>query len=98
MIHFCCKRKENIDMKLLNLTPRYPSLDAFNWRIDVSISTSSLIRSLGPSVLIQVHLSDGSKKSFSMSLSSFHLLRFNVAFVLKEMEDVLKRPIFKLNQ
>ena len=41
-------------------------------------------------------LSNGQVVSFSMSLNSFHLLRFNVAFVLKEIEDTLNKGVFKL--
>jgi hypothetical protein len=72
------------------------SLKSFNWRIDVSISTSSLIRNLEPSIIVEMVLSNGQVVSFSMSLNSFHLLRFNVAFVLKEIEDTLNKGVFKL--
>ena len=64
--------------------------------MDVSISTSSLSRTLEPTIILQMHLSNDQKQSFELSLSSFHLLRFNVAFVLKEIEDLLNRPTLKL--
>ncbi len=80
----------------MKFNPQRPTLKSFIWRLDVSISTSSLIRNLEPSIIVQMHLSDDRKVSFEMSLSSFHLLRFNVAFVLKEMEELLNRQIFKL--
>ena len=78
------------------MRPQYPSLKSVSWRVDVSISNSSLSRTLEPTILLQMHLSDGQTISFEMSLNSFHLLRFNVAFVLKEIEDLLARPTLKL--
>jgi len=67
-----------------------------SWRVDVSISTSSLSRTLEPSIMVEMNLSNGQKYSYEMTLSSFHLLRFNVAIVLKEMDDILNRQMFKL--
>jgi hypothetical protein len=67
-----------------------------SWRVDASISTSSLSRTLEPSIMVEMNLSNGQKYSFEMTLSSFHLLRFNVAIVLKEMDDILNRQMFKL--
>jgi COMM domain containing 5 len=46
--------------------------------------------------MVEMNLSNGQKYSFEMTLSSFHLLRFNVAIVLKEMDDILNRQMFKL--
>jgi hypothetical protein len=67
-----------------------------SWRVDVSISTSSLIRTLEPSILIELNLSDGRIVLFETPLNVFHLLRFNIALVLKEMNDLLNKQIFKL--
>lgn len=82
----------NFLLKILN------TVYIFYWFIlfQVSISTSSLSRTLEPSIIIEFILSNDQKFSFEMSLASFHLLRFNVAFVLKEMDDVLNRQMFKL--
>ena len=89
-------RKEITEHEYLQNFPRSVSLKSFNWRIDVSISTSSLIRNLNPSIIMQMELSNGKIIYFNMSLNSFHLLRFNVAFVLKEIEDILIKGVFKL--
>lgn len=85
-----------IENSLLKKCPQNVSLKSINWRLDVSISTSSLSRSLEPSIFVEMILSNGQKVSFEMNLSAFHLLRFNVAIVLKEMEDLLNRQMFKL--
>ncbi|KAM4586123.1 COMM domain-containing protein 5 isoform 2-T2 [Fundulus diaphanus] len=48
--------------------PHLPTLEEFKWRVDVSISTSSLAKALQPSVLMQLKLSDGSFQRFEASL------------------------------
>jgi hypothetical protein len=48
---------------------------------------------LEPSVLLEMTLSDGSIKTFEVSISKFHELRYNVAYVLKEIDDLEKRKI-----
>lgn len=76
--------------------PHFPTLEKFKWRVDVSISTSSLARALQPSVLMQLKLSDGSFQRFEVPVSKFHELRFNVALILKEMNNLEKRSILKI--
>lgn len=66
-----------------------------NWRLDVSLSTSSLNRTLDPHILFQINLSSGQIISFEMTLNTFHKLRFNVTVALKEIEDILNRSFFK---
>lgn len=86
----------NIEHSLVSSCPRNVFVLSTNWRVDVSLSTSSLNRTLEPSVHFQMNLSDGRTISFEMTIHTFHLLRFNVTFVLKEMDDILNRQIFKL--
>ncbi|KAM6148297.1 COMM domain-containing protein 5 [Rhynchocyon petersi] len=68
-----------------------PRVTNFRWRVDVAISTSSLARSLRPSILIQLELSDGSACCFEVSTARFQELRYSVALVLKEMADLKKK-------
>ena len=75
---------------------RLPGLQSFKWRVDVTISTSSLNRVLVPTVFMEVKSSDGSTKSFEVSLSKFNELEYDVAYLLKEMEDLEKRNILKI--
>lgn len=89
-------RREQIDTVCLNSRPRLPQLDLFKWRVDVGISTSVLNRVLEPSVLMEMTLTDGNVHSFEVPVSKFHELRYNVAYVLKEMEDLEKRNILKI--
>ena len=74
----------------------YPGLDDLKWRVDVTISTSSMSRVLKPSILMQLATTDGQKKTFDLPLEKFHELRYNVAKVLKEMETLEKHPILKI--
>ena len=94
--YFINSRREVIENSFIKKCPQNISLKSMNWRLDVSISTSSLSRSLEPSIFIEMNLSNGQKISFEMNLSAFHLLRFNVTIVLKEMDDLLNRQMFKL--
>ncbi|KAH7820607.1 putative COMM domain-containing protein 5 [Monocercomonoides exilis] len=72
--------------------PRHPSLKLFRWRTEVAISTSSLNRLLRPSILIEFTLSDKRKQLLQMDLKMFHTLRFGVACMLKEMNDIEHDP------
>jgi hypothetical protein len=45
---------------------------------------------------MEMTLSDGTIKTFEVQVSKFHELRYNVTYVLKEMEDLEKRNILKL--
>ncbi|XP_057706615.1 COMM domain-containing protein 5 [Corythoichthys intestinalis] len=76
--------------------PHLPTLDEFKWRVDVAISTSSLARALQPSVLMNMKLSNGSVHQFEVPTSKFHELRYNVALILKEMNDLEKRSILRI--
>ncbi|KAK0149904.1 COMM domain-containing protein 5 [Merluccius polli] len=76
--------------------PHLPTLDDLRWRVDVTISTSSLARALQPSVLMQMKLSDGSVQQFEVPVSKFQELRYNVALILKEMNDLEKRSVLKI--
>ncbi|XP_044060270.1 COMM domain-containing protein 5 [Siniperca chuatsi] len=76
--------------------PQLPKVEDFKWRVDVAISTSSLARALQPSVLMQMKLSDGSIHRFEVPVSKFQGLRYNVALILKEMNDLERRSILKI--
>ncbi|XP_060935503.1 COMM domain-containing protein 5 [Limanda limanda] len=76
--------------------PHLPTIEDFKWRVDVAISTSSLSRALQPSVLMQMKLSDGSLSRFEVPVSKFQELRYNVALILKEMNNLEKRSILQI--
>ncbi|NXX10665.1 COMD5 protein, partial [Podargus strigoides] len=75
---------------------RLPSIQDFRWRVDVAISTSSLARALQPSILMMMKLSDGTAHRFEVPVAKFQELRYNVALILKEMNDLEKRSILKI--
>ncbi|XP_056128689.1 COMM domain-containing protein 5 [Rhinichthys klamathensis goyatoka] len=76
--------------------PRLAKLEEFKWRVDVAISTSSLARALQPSILMQIKLSDGHVHRFQVPVVKFQELRYNVSLILKEMNDIEKRSILKI--
>uniref|UniRef100_A0A1D5PWF0 COMM domain-containing protein 5 n=1 Tax=Gallus gallus TaxID=9031 RepID=A0A1D5PWF0_CHICK len=75
---------------------RLPNVQDFKWRVDVAISTSSLARALQPSILMLMKLSDGTAHRFEVPVAKFQELRYNVALILKEMNDLEKRSILKI--
>ncbi|XP_015716279.1 COMM domain-containing protein 5 [Coturnix japonica] len=75
---------------------RLPSVQDFKWRVDVAISTSSLARALQPSILMLMKLSDGTAHRFEVPVAKFQELRYNVALILKEMNDLEKRSVLKI--
>ena len=50
-----------------------------------------------PSVLMQTKLTDGSIHQFEMNIFRFHQLRYYVAKTLKDMQDVEKLAILKID-
>ena len=74
----------------------YPRLDSLRWRVDVAISSSSLSRVLKPSILMQMHCSDGNIKTFEMPIEQFHQLRHSVATVLRDMKKLERHPIMRI--
>lgn len=89
-------RRATIEAATSRNDPHLPSLEDFKWRVDVAISTSSLARALQPSVLMQMKLSDGTFHRFEVPVAKFQELRYNVALILKEMNDLEKRSILQI--
>jgi len=89
---------EHLEKAIFEKGLRYPVLTDFSWRVDVTISSNSLSRVLQPSVLMSTVTSDGQKRTFEVSVDKFHQLRYCVAKVLKEMEDLERMQILKSKQ
>ena len=81
---------------MLRLGAGCPRLEQARWRVDVTISTSSLSKCLVPSVLIQLTLSDGRMKNFELPIDKFHDLRFNVAKALRAMGEIESHPLIRV--
>ena len=89
-------RRESLQAIALADKAAFPSLAQLRWRVDVAISTSSLSRVLRPTVMLQMTLTDGKIHQFEVPLSQFHELRYNVAIVLKDMDNINQKSIFKI--
>eukprot|EP01102_Stenamoeba_stenopodia_P015789 TRINITY_DN5439_c0_g1_i1.p1 TRINITY_DN5439_c0_g1~~TRINITY_DN5439_c0_g1_i1.p1 ORF type:complete len:204 (+),score=45.33 TRINITY_DN5439_c0_g1_i1:185-796(+) len=74
-----------------------PTLDKLTWRVDVVISTSSMSRVMKPRIVLSMVLSDGNIKTFEISIEKFHELRFNVSKLLKDVEELERQPILKID-
>jgi len=90
------ERHAKIEQKHLEERLNLPSLESLRWRVDVTISTSVLNRVLEPTILMETTDDKGKKATFEVSQKKFHELRYNVAKVMKEMEDLEKRSILKV--
>uniref|UniRef100_A0A7M4EE78 COMM domain-containing protein 5 n=2 Tax=Crocodylus porosus TaxID=8502 RepID=A0A7M4EE78_CROPO len=84
---------ETTTLKQANSLPRVKD---FQWRVDVAISTSSLARALQPSILMLLKLSNGEAHRFEVPVAKFQELRYNIALILKEMNDLEKRSVLKI--
>ncbi|XP_034248743.1 COMM domain-containing protein 5-like [Thrips palmi] len=69
----------------------FPSVSDVKWRVDITISSSTLSRVLEPNIVMELDLSDGQKVTFELSVSKFHKLRYTVASILKEMDAMNNR-------
>uniref|UniRef100_A0A7S2R5K4 COMM domain-containing protein 5 n=1 Tax=Rhizochromulina marina TaxID=1034831 RepID=A0A7S2R5K4_9STRA len=83
------------DMHIQNRV-RFPRLEGLHWRVDVTISSSSLLRVFRPSILMRMRLSNGNFKTFEVSVEQFHQLRYNVAKVLRDMQELERHPIMRI--
>ncbi|XP_032886168.1 COMM domain-containing protein 5 [Amblyraja radiata] len=89
-------RRSVLDAAALQQGNRLPSVDDFRWRVDVAISSSSLTRALQPAVLMQLKLSDGNTHRFELPVAKFQELRYNVALILKEINNLEKKSILRI--
>ncbi|CAF1032112.1 unnamed protein product [Brachionus calyciflorus] len=90
------QRRESMENSLAIKFPKYPRIESLNWRVDIAISTSSVGRGLLSTIVVRMSLSNGEIISYEVNIQMFHQLRYNVALVLKEMDDLLSRQTFRL--
>ena len=64
--------------------------------MDVVISTSALNRVFVPQFLVEFHLSNHQVMSFYLTSFQVQNLRFQVAKVLRAMQEVERHPIMRL--
>jgi len=69
-----------------------PSINNVRWRVDVTISSTSLSRVFKPCVVLQVSLSDGRIETFEVPVDKFHELRYAVAKSLRHAQELQQHP------
>eukprot|EP00800_Vazella_pourtalesii_P001517 TRINITY_DN11384_c1_g1_i1.p1 TRINITY_DN11384_c1_g1~~TRINITY_DN11384_c1_g1_i1.p1 ORF type:complete len:219 (+),score=40.09 TRINITY_DN11384_c1_g1_i1:41-697(+) len=77
-----------IDASVVESRVSLPRFLALKWRVDVTISNTLLQRALTPTILCELLLRNGKSNLFEISIEKFHELRYNVALVLKDMEEL----------
>jgi hypothetical protein len=70
-----------------------PTLVSLRWRVDVTISSTSLSRVFKPTVILQMTMSDESVRQCECSVEKFHELRYAVAKSLKHVQDLQRNPL-----
>lgn len=88
--------RSRIESSIFNSRPSLPKLDNLRWRVDTTILTSVLSRVLKPCVLMEMTLNNGKIHTFEIPIAKFQELRYNVSYLLKEMETLEKRSILRL--
>lgn len=73
----------------------FHKLESFNWRIDITVSSNFLAKSLDTVIIFQMNLKNGETETFEVSMAKFQQLRFYVASILKEIEFIEKKNVFK---
>lgn len=87
--------KVNLYMAKHQLCDFFLKIENFNWRIDVTISSNYLAKSLDTVIIFYITFKNGESKSFEMSIAKFHQLRFFISSMLREMEFLEKKSAFK---
>jgi hypothetical protein len=97
----CCDQKESRCAWLTAAEQRcasLPSLVDVAWRTDVAIASDGMARVLQPSILMSVATSDGEKRTFACSPEAIEQLRFGIASLLAEMNQVESLQILKVKK
>ena len=66
-----------------------------SWRLDVAISSSSIGKVMEPQINMDLTLANGENKEISLTQDKFQQLRFSVASMLKQMELLVKKKVFR---
>jgi hypothetical protein len=69
-----------------------PSFDRLQWRVDVTISNNKLVRVFKPNLFFQFTTDNGQIQQFECSVERFQELRYEIAKLLKAMQDLAQHP------
>ncbi len=85
-------RRESFSFSASSTRIALPSISDVDWRVDVAVSTTALSRVFKPCIIMSLTLSDSTIHTFECSIEKFHTLRYNVAKLLKAMQDLEAHP------
>eukprot|EP01027_Heterolobosea_sp_BB2_P025531 GEZU01039189.1.p1 GENE.GEZU01039189.1~~GEZU01039189.1.p1 ORF type:complete len:250 (-),score=62.71 GEZU01039189.1:77-826(-) len=91
-------KRELFEKIALDNSSWYNRVVNVRWRVDVTISSSSMLRVFKPVILLQLELSDGRVRMMELSLEQFHKLRHSVASVLNHIHILMSHPIMKIEE
>ncbi|KDO33351.1 hypothetical protein SPRG_02158 [Saprolegnia parasitica CBS 223.65] len=75
-----------------------PHLHRLDWRVDITVATSSIAPVWQPTVVLRFRMTDGKIRVTELPLQQFHELRYNTAKILQEMNQLERHPIMRLTQ
>eukprot|EP01116_Phalansterium_solitarium_P005954 TRINITY_DN1827_c0_g1_i1.p1 TRINITY_DN1827_c0_g1~~TRINITY_DN1827_c0_g1_i1.p1 ORF type:complete len:165 (-),score=79.92 TRINITY_DN1827_c0_g1_i1:218-712(-) len=84
------------ERKLAEQRVRSATLEQLNWRCDVTVSSNQIGRVLKPSVVLEVRVSDGRRRTFELTTAQFAALRYQVARCLADMHELERLAILKI--
>jgi len=88
---------ESRKLELISKTaPRFSmlgclTLEKFDWRVDISISSSTLKKHFDTVIIMNFVFSNGERRTLQASVKKFHMLRLCVASMLQEMQALEKK-------
>ncbi|CAG9762339.1 unnamed protein product [Ceutorhynchus assimilis] len=88
---FVNNRKELVDTFFAPHYAFFQNVSSIKWRIDISLFNSSLLNKTPPNIILSIKLKNGKLHTIELNPKAFHMMRFNIALILKEMKS------FKLN-
>jgi hypothetical protein len=77
-------RTKVIDNIVNSRRGEFKKLVSLKWRIDISLTNSTLVKKIPTSVILCLQLKNGRKCTINVNIRTFHKLRFNVALIMKE--------------
>ncbi|EFA11877.1 COMM domain-containing protein 5-like Protein [Tribolium castaneum] len=83
-------RTKVMDTILSSRRGEFNKLVSLKWRIDISLTNSALVKKLPTSVILCLQLKNGRKYTINLNIKTFHKLRFNVALIMKEINQLNK--------
>ncbi|XP_023024347.2 COMM domain-containing protein 5 [Leptinotarsa decemlineata] len=82
------KNPNGIIDNLMDNHTDFGKMSLFKWRIDISLSNSTLVKKVPMNLLVSLTMKNGKNLKIKIEAKEFHRLRFNIALILKELNSL----------